>query len=139
MQETARRAAFRSEPMIEGFLSCALQDLQFMEMDESYMEEREERDSGTIYTCPDETFCRAVDECARFRTSAGDLLADMSCDQLERAGADLYLERAGHGAGFSDRPGIYGSQEVADSMSSMVQKGADISVYFGDDGQAYFG
>ncbi|WP_242136972.1 hypothetical protein [Sphingomonas sp. TREG-RG-20F-R18-01] len=138
----ARAEAFRHNPMIMGFLSTALQDLQLTEFDEACMEDREERDSGTIYDCPDETFERAKAECEAFwailREDVDTALDATNSLTSEHIGSDLYLERAGHGAGFRDRS--YSETETGERLSAMVdQMGrGSVDVYFGDDGKAYF-
>ena len=107
LNESERKVAFRANPLIEGFLSTALEDLQFTENETACQEEREARDTGTIYDCPDETFQRAKDECDAFIAAAMTAPEMTECDFTlvefiessfafvqEHIGSDLYLERA---------------------------------------------
>lgn len=128
--ETARRADFRACPILASYLSTMLQDLQHTESDESCTEGRDERDSGTIYTLPEETYqtCKAqvmlwydanradIDECG------------LSDDMI---GSTLYLSSVGHGVSFTDR----GADDVLDRLEASVPLWD--SAYFGDDGMVY--
>lgn len=155
MSESEREAAFRANPLIRGFLSTALEDLQFNENETACQEEREARDTGTIYDCPDETFQRAKDECEAFLASAraapeliecGFTLAEFIESSFpfvrEHIGSDLYLERAGHGAGFRDRTiwadGYTENREIGERLSAAVNPRGTLEIYLGDDGCAYF-
>lgn len=139
-RETERKAAFRASPLLSGFLSVALQDLQYSENDEACREGWEARDVGTIWDCPDETFNRARVICDAFYAAAGPVIGESACD-LEQIGSDSYLETAGHGAGFSDRRHDDDRDEsarIADSLSSAVDGSRGLEMYIGDDGKAYF-
>jgi hypothetical protein len=151
-RERERKAAFRACPMAESFLAVLLQDLQHSESDEACTEEREARDSGTIYTCPDSTFRAAVAECESFLAAIAAHLAAVpdgalagldlaSCYTLEQMGSDLYLERAGHGAGFRDRDAWSDDRDenaaIGETLSDLVESRSSLEVYLGDDGQAY--
>lgn len=52
----------------------------------------------------------------------------------ELAGHDLWLTRNGHGAGFWDRPKIYG-QANSELLSIEARKFSNRNVYIGDDGK----
>lgn len=151
MSEQERKAAFAANPMAESFLATLLQDAQLSENDSACVEEREPMDSGTIYDCPDSTFNLAMRECQRFRdaitqaivTVPDGALAGLDTDcryTLEAIGSDLYLERAGHGAGFRDRD-IWSDDSdecraIGEALSDLVERGA-VESYFGDDGKLY--
>jgi hypothetical protein len=144
MNESERKAIMRANPMVEGFLSTLLEDLQHSESDEACTEDREARDTGTIYDCPDSTFRAAVAECESFvaglaKDSHGRNGLDLALDYapngytLEAAGSDLYLERAGHGAGFRDR----GLGRAGAWLSDGVDSRSSLEAHLGDDGRAY--
>lgn len=129
--ETERRAIFRTSPLLMGFLSTLLEDLQFSE--------REEGDSGTIWDCPDATFNAARSICDRFY--ALDIPVAESACSYEQIGGDLYLEAAGHGAGFRDREHDSDSdvsQDIGERLSAAVDTVCThLETYLGDDGCAY--
>jgi hypothetical protein len=141
MNEAERKALFSVNRMAEGFLSTLLQDLQHREADDACMEGRAERDVGTIYDCPDETLADVLRECDAFREAmlrdpiVRDLLDDGYA--MHPIGSDLYLERAGHGAGFRDRD-IW-SRAQGERLSDLVSSRASLDAYLGDDGKAYIG
>lgn len=149
-RERNRKAIFHADKMAESFLSVMLQDMQFSENDEATTEEREPRDVGTIWTVPDSTFRACLMECADFRLAISDHLAAVPDGALagldldgygiaEQLGSDLYLERAGHGAGFRDRDSWSDDRDecnaIGEALSGLVHSGFES--YLGDDGQAY--
>lgn len=153
--ESERKAIFSAYPMVSGFLSTMLQDAQYSEMDYACEQEREELDVGTIYTCPDATLRAVINECETFLTALraassashdqSEVLShleefDVDSADLEAIGSDLYLERAGHGAGFQDRD-IWHSDPVknrgiGDALSLLVES-RSFETYLGDDGSLY--
>lgn len=147
MTEQEREAVFKASPMVRGFLATLLEDLQHSESDEACGEGREARDTGTIYDCPDSTFRAVVAECESFvaglaKDSHGRNALDLALDyapngySLEQAGADLYLERAGHGAGFRDRGIGRAGAWLSDTVDSVFGV-ASLEAYLGDDGRTY--
>lgn len=152
-REAQRAAMFAANPMVAGFLSTMLQDAQLTEFDESGTQEREERDTGTIYDCPDATFRAAIAECDAFVAAAEAIMVDGLDVTLgaycrdsfafirEHIGSDLYLERAGHGAGFCDRD-IWAVDDrdlnrcIGEALSGCVA-GPSLETYLGDDGALY--
>jgi len=151
-RERERKAAFRACPMAESFLAVLLQDLQHSESDEATSEGREARDTGTIYDCPDSTFRAAVAECESFLAAIAAHLAAVPDGALagldlanrytlEQMGSDLYLERAGHGAGFRDRDSWSDDREenraIGEALSDLVESRHSLEAYLGDDGQTY--
>lgn len=148
MNEQIRNAWFNACPILQNYLSTALQDLQFSEMDDSCMESRDERDTGTIYDCPDKTFQRALTDCQHFMnanhwwiTRATEL--EPGEDGLrygrhyvthERIGSTFYLARIGSGVTFTDDGDDQSLQIMADYARSHSCEG----LYFGDDGKVYW-
>ncbi|WP_141237105.1 hypothetical protein [Sphingopyxis sp. GW247-27LB] len=139
--------------MVEGFLSTMLQDAQYREADEACSEEREARDTGTIYDCPDATLRAVIAECDQFITAAravnvtDDVNLATFCNQAwnhvrKQIGSDLYLERAGHGAGFRDRD-IWAcddrdlNRRIGRALSDLVARHPSLETYVGDDGALY--
>lgn len=146
--ETVRRDAFKRSPILESFLATALQDLQYSEADEACTEERDARDSGTIYDCPDATFATARAMVARFESECAQAIA--AAGELEpgvegfnyarhymtpdRIGSRLYLSCVGSGVGFLDD----GNADCLETMEAWARANRIESPYFGDDDKAYF-
>ena len=139
LNETDRRAAFKASPLLMGFLGTMLEDLQNNEREAAFEDEREEIDAGTIWNCPDVTFNGARSICDTFYSGpGGDAAAESDCT-YEQIGSDLYLESAGHGAGFSDRDhdgDRDASRAIAERLSAAVSRHS-VETYIGDDGAAY--
>lgn len=57
-------------------------------------------------------------------------------DNLEQAGHDFWLTRNHHGAGFWDRPEVYG-QEQCDRLTDAAHEWGEADLYVGDDGKVY--
>jgi len=55
----------------------------------------------------------------------------------EQIGHDLWLTRNGHGAGFWDRPDLYG-EDLAQRLTEYSKAAGSVDVYAGDDGELYF-
>jgi uncharacterized protein YndB with AHSA1/START domain len=136
--EQQRKCAFETWPMLEGFLSTLLEDLQMSEAEEAFGDEREERDCGTIYTCPESTLRAVAQYCRDFRDAARKVIEDNRLDET-RIGADLYLAMAGHGADFRDRndwvDDVEESRLIGNHLHSYVS--GRIETYIGDDSRAY--
>ena len=135
MTESERKAAFRAIPILSEYLATALQDLQFSEMDEACSDSREERDTGTIYDCPPETFQRALVDCAIF---SGAMQRHIEAAQewftVDQIGYYFYMVRVGHGVSFTDdfdNPATQGLEKAASAMRSE-------GLYFGDNGLVYW-
>ena len=125
---------FRQHPGFSDYLACMLQDLQYTEADEACTEER---DSGTIYTLPEEPYAASLADWQAFVAAAGDD-GEAFADALgwEMLGSDFWLTRVGHGAGFWDR----GQGEVGERLTSLVGHGTkfpNVDPYFGDDGEVW--
>lgn len=146
--ETERKAAFRDCPILKDYLATALQDLDLSESDWACEEEREARDSGTIYDCPDETFLRAKDDCEAFmRDNAAHVEAALDLQpgkeglrythryvDYDRIGSTFYLQRVGHGVGFTDD----GNAPCLKALEEYSRSHRMEGLYFGDDGKAYW-
>lgn len=147
-----RKEVFAASPMVESFLAVMLEDMQHQERDEACEAGREERDTGTIWDCPESTLRAVMAECQTFReaitqaivTVPDGALAGLDTDcryTLEAIGSDLYLERAGHGAGFRDRSlwsdDVDECNAIGEALSDLVRKHPNIETYLGDDGGAY--
>ena len=145
--EQERKQAFRESPILADFLSCMLQDLQFSESDEACMESRDERDAGTIYDCPDETFANARRFCDRFAADCADHIeaaqelepgsdglryANGRYMTLERIGSTLWLAASGSGVTFTDD----GDSPALEAMAQWARD-CHLEAYLGDDGCAY--
>lgn len=153
ISEEERKAAFRANPAAESFLATLLEDAQLHESDEACGEEREARDSGTIYDCPDGTYRVAMANCEAFLAAIREALAAVPDQALagldldnrytmERLGADLYLKRAGHEAGFRDRVDTWSDDReendaIGERLSELVDSRGSLESYFGDDGRLY--
>jgi len=149
LDETARKAAFDAVPILETYLATALEDAQFYENDNACEDEREARDTGTIYNCPDETFQRAHKDCAAFMEAQARwinraLELEPGEDGLRygtrgfdhgRIGYYFYMQRVGHGVGFTDD----GDDQALQIMADYCRVNRLEGLYLGDDGRAYFG
>lgn len=95
----------------------------------------EEFDDININDLPQETVEAAKVDCLKFLSLCDDWFGmDAS---LEQAGHDFWLTRNGHGAGFWDRPKIYG-QANADKLTDISKQFGEKDFYIGDDKLVYF-
>lgn len=148
-QETARNEAFKACPIFKSYLATALEDCQFSENEDACEDEREARDCGTIYDCPQETFDRAQSDCIAFMSANGRWIQraldlEPGEDGLrygrdhfthDRIGYYFYMTRVGHGVGFTDDGDDMALQIMADY--SRVRPWCE-GLYIGDDGKAYW-
>ncbi len=153
--ERERAAIFATNPMVAGFLSTMLQDAQYSENDFACEQGRDALDTGTIYDCPDATFRAVIAECDAFMVALRAAAAathdqsevlshlegfDVDRVDLKALGSDLYLERAGHGAGFQDRDIWHDdpatNRGIGDALSLLVEA-RSLETYLGDDGALY--
>lgn len=145
--EIARNADFKACPILSDYIATMLQDLQFSEMDEACTEERDERDSGTIYTLGQSEYDRCKADCVAFM-EANKRWIDRALDlepgedglrygrqhfSYERIGYYFYMERVGHGVGFTDDGDDQSLQIMSDYARNRRMEGG----YFGDDGKVY--
>lgn len=141
MTEQERDQAFRDCPILRDYLATMLQDLQHNENDDACEQEREPRDTGTVYTVSDELFAAAKSDCERFMRVAAPILADLpEYPPYDLIGSDLWLTRQGHGAGFWDRE-EFEPENVGNRLTELVGWRTEfpmLDAYIGDDGKVYF-
>lgn len=88
-----------------------------------------------------ELMARLVAECTAFAHDAYPWLAPaLETDSVtwSQVGHDFHLSRNGHGAGFFDRPGMYGQQDVCDLLQRLAESYGPRDSYVGDDGRVYW-
>jgi len=128
---------YKRDFFLQSFVATMLEDMQLAENDEACTEEREPRDVGTIYTIPQATFDRIRADCDLFqRIAADDLTAAFdsgTCYGRDSAGADFYLTRVGHGAGYWDR----GLGDIGDRLTAHAVDFRAFEPYVGDDEQVH--
>ena len=78
----------------------------------------------------------AVNACECFLVCCRLLGINTDTLPLEQTAYDLWLTRNGHGAGFWDRPELYG-QDVADKLTRIAEEMGPQDIYPGDDGLLY--
>jgi hypothetical protein len=147
-QERQREEDFRACPILRSYIGTMLQDLQLSEAEEACMEEREERDSGTIYTLPDSEYAKCKSDCVRFYEenkadieAAGDLVPGEDGLQYtrdrymdaDRIGSTFYMLRVGHGVAFTDD----GDAPCLERLNEATRAFRSFDAYFGDDGNVY--
>lgn len=142
--EDQLKAIYAANPFLSGYLAAMLQDLQMSEADEACTDEREERDSGTIYTLPAETFGQALADCEGFRRVAdrdGALTDAAQFMTLEALGSDFHMTRVGHGVGYWERAELKFGNEVygncGDALTAAAELFRNQGGSFGDDGKVY--
>ena len=133
------REEYRANPALESYIATMLQDVQYCENDEACTDGREARDVSTIWNLPDATFnaCKRRVESYQATVTAWpdfDEMQETVDIYGESVGSDLYLEQAGHGAGFTDRD-HYG--EYAQRLSDAWDWADAIESYVGDDGAVW--
>ena len=143
--ETARNLDFKRYPGLSDYVACALQDLQLSESDESCTDDREERDSGTIYTLTQVTYDAMRDHWVRFATDCAahiEVATDYNPGNnphaaqavtIERIGSTYWLAQCGSGVTFTDDGDAPCLQAMADYASAHSLP----SLYFGDNGKVY--
>jgi hypothetical protein len=93
-----------AEDMLPHYLECA-----------AWADTPEDIESGLDFDNATEEM--ALADCMRFVGLAGFLLINQSPEQV---GHDFWLTRNHHGAGFWDRPEIYGSKENAEKLTEIA-------------------
>lgn len=96
----------------------------------------------TIYNISNELARQMSDDCLGFliaalsfdwlSTQGSGLISDVAA----QAGTDFWLTRNGHGAGFWDRPEVYG-EEAAEKLTELCKGFGECDLYLGDDGNVY--
>jgi hypothetical protein len=127
-RDQLRRDA-RSEPFTRAYIECALWSSTDNSRDDGGDPLDQNYGPDDI---ADDTLDEMIDDCRQFQA---DNTADIG-DEHARAGHDFWLTRNGHGAGFWDRPEVYG-QAQADRLSEACDPWGSYDLYIGDDGQIY--
>lgn len=149
MASEYRSARFWHNPMLQNFVAYALKDAQFRENDEARHEERDERDTGTVWTVALETFGKLAELCDKFRDECAEHIAaaielEPGADGFEyarphaamtheRLGGKLWLAITGTGVTFTDD----GNAPCLEAMTEWSRANSKESLYFGDDGEMY--
>jgi hypothetical protein len=102
--------------------------------------DEEDLDEYGIYDLAPETAQQMMDDCVKFQSENADLLEnayEATGNDEEQAGHDLWLTRAGHGAGFWD-----GDWDAAYDYGTPLTEAAEAmgqveGIYVGDDGMLY--
>lgn len=86
-----------------------------------------------------ESIANARSDVQEFYTKAAKVLDGFDHDEAfwQNVGHDLWLTRNGHGAGFWDKPELYGGQESGDALSSIATAMGEKNLYVGDDGKLH--
>jgi len=150
-REAARNADFRACPILADFIATMLQDLQYREADEACEEEREEGDTGTIYTLDESIYqtCKGLCEGFMERNAesieqALDLVPGEDGLQYagqrgyramthERIGSTFYMLLVGHGVSFTDD----GDAPCLEAMNADTRAERGAEFYF-DGKRVYF-
>lgn len=145
--ELLRNAEFARNPMLQDFIGCALQDLQYRENDEACTEGRTARDSGTIYEIEGITFVRLTALCDRFAVECAEHIQaalDMEAGDFEyrrgkgamshdELGSTLWLAITGSGVTFTDD----GNAPCLEAMAEWARNVYCEGLQFGDDESIY--
>jgi hypothetical protein len=99
-------------------------------------ERTESCDHLGLHDIAPETIETAKDECASFLVAQQFVLNLTEEDDYERHGADFWLTRNGHGAGFWDRG--Y-PPDVSRALTDSAHAWGEVYWYVGDDGNVYQG
>lgn len=91
-------------------------------------------DTFTPEDVAEDSIITAESDLHAFASKAGNLLDGADMGQVAH---DLWLTRNGHGAGFWDRPEVYGGQDNADALSEIAAEMGEVYAYVGDDGRVY--
>ena len=102
-----------AEEMLPHYLTCA----EWADLDE-------DSEKGLDFSpCAEES---ALADCMRFVGLNWEIVKDIRPDQV---GHDLWLTRNHHGAGFWDRPEIYGGEDNADKLTDSAHSFGERSVF----------
>lgn len=146
-REAARKVDFRACPILADFIATMLQDLQYTEADQACEEEREEGDTGTIYTLDEPIYQTCKNLCEGFMErnakaieEALDLVPGEPGLQYgreymthERIGSTFYMLLVGHGVSFTDD----GDAPCLEAMNADTRAERGAEFYF-DGERIYF-
>lgn len=102
-----------AEDMLPHYLECA-----------AWADTPEDVESGLDFDAATEEM--ALADCMRFCGMAWQYISENDAEQV---GHDLWLTRNHHGAGFWDRPEVYGSVANAEKLTDIAQSFRAVSVY----------
>ena len=88
----------------------------------------------TIDDLSDLAFAQICSDCRCFVRAYG---KDIGPKLMSQAGHDFWLTRNGHGAGFWDRPELYG-EPLATNLTKASESHGEVWPYVGDDGKIYY-
>jgi len=145
--EARRKTDFRNCPILSEYIATMLQDLQYTEMDEACTEEREERDTGTIWDLEESTYQSCKQTCEKFWSeNQADIQAALALWPGEeglryastgfdedRIGSRFYLLQVGHGVSFTDD----GDAECLVNLNNATRAFRGFDAMIGDDGEVY--
>lgn len=94
-----------------------LQTMTDAYLDAAAFTDSEESDEGTVFSTQFKSGAYAA--CLNFENACATLEIDLREYPAEQVGHDLWLTRNGHGAGFWDRPEVYG--QYADVFTGMAR------------------
>lgn len=120
------------DPFLRGYIVAALWA--------SLNDEKPLDDDYGMDDLAPETLAEMAADCAVFQRENGHLWKDKKTGRGEfgideQAGHDFWLTRNGSGAGFWDRPEIYGENEAEELTEACKDNGCDL--YVGDDNRLY--
>lgn len=149
--ESYRKGIFKACPGFSDFVAVALQDLQYSENDEACTDERDARDSGTIYDSilTGEAFehMRQIytafrrDNAAHIETLTNAHPGDSGFEYLKRPerltdeglGSTFWLALVGSGVTFTDD----GSHPALEALAEYARPLYCEGLYFGDSGHVH--
>lgn len=143
--EDRSKADFKACPILRQYVATMLEDLQFSEADQACEEEREARDTGTIYTLCEGTYVQAKADCEAFyAVNKADI--EMALDPRSREdeagdkwfsedeiGFYFYMIRVGHGVAFTDDD----TAACLTRLNEAARAFGRLDAYLGDDGEVY--
>ncbi len=143
-QEADRKADFKACPILADFIATMLQDLQYREADDACEEEREEGDTGTIYTVDESIYqiCKTLCEGFMARNAESiEQALDLEPGEpglqyargrymsYERIGSTFYMLLVGHGVSFTDD----GDAPCLEAMNADTRADRGAEFYFDGD------
>lgn len=100
-RELSEKAPLFFEDCRKAYIECAL----WADMDE------EEKHQGTVYDLVRDSYEKVGRDILQFLQKAEERGVDITKYDPAQVGHDIWLTRNGHGAGFWDRPEVYGEDD----------------------------